>query len=185
MKKIPATDVKAVLEAGGVIAYPTEAVYGIGCDPDNVSALEKVLTIKQRPWEKGLIIVASNFEQLHNYVDFEQLSPQQIEQVQQKWPGPITQVMPALESVSPKLRGRFDTIAVRISAHPVVQAMCDAAAKPIVSTSANHAGEDPIRCSSQIEQQFSDQIDALVLGALGQQTQPSTIIDARSGQILR
>ena len=185
MKKIPATDVKAILEAGGVVAYPTEAVYGIGCDPDNVEALDKVLTIKQRPWEKGLIIVASRFEQLSNYVDFSQLTAEQIEQVKAKWPGPITQVMPALERVSPKLRGRFDTIAVRITAHSTVKAMCDAAGKPIVSTSANLAGEEPIRSGETIEQQFQNQIDALVIGELGTQTQPSTIIDARSGQILR
>ncbi len=185
MKRIPATDVKAVIEAGGIIAYPTEAVYGIGCDPDNAEALKKVLTIKQRPWEKGLIIVAGNFEQLQHYVDFSLLTTEQICQVKAKWPGPVTQVMPALESVSPKLRGRFDTIAVRISAHPVVQALCEAAGKAIVSTSANLAGEEPIRSGEEIEQQFQTQIDALVLGELGAQTRPSTIIDARSGQILR
>ncbi len=185
MKIIPAIEVKAELDAGGIIAYPTEAVYGIGCDPDNVEALEKVLTIKQRPWEKGLIIVASCFEQLINYVDFSKLSAEQIESVKSKWPGPVTQVMPALNSVSPKLRGKFDTIAVRISAHPVVKELCDAAGKPIVSTSANLAGELPIRCSTEIEYQFDGKIEALIQGELGQQDQPSTIIDARTGKILR
>ncbi|MBM7073217.1 threonylcarbamoyl-AMP synthase [Shewanella sp. 202IG2-18] len=185
MKKIPAVEVKSIIEAGGIVAYPTEAVYGIGCDPDNVEALEKILKIKQRPWEKGLIIVASDFEQLKDYVDFSKLTPQQVEQVQSKWPGPVTQVMPALERVSPKLRGTFDTIAVRISAHPVVKDLCDAAGKPLVSTSANLAGEPPIRSGDEIKAQFDEHIDALILGDLGQQTQPSTIIDARTGQILR
>lgn len=185
MKRITASEVKPILEQGGIIAYPTEAVYGIGCDPDNLQALEKVLTIKQRPWEKGLIIVASDYSQLNGYVDFNKLTETQIVQVKARWPGPVTQVMPALDSVSAKLIGKFDTIAVRISAHPVVQKLCNAMGKPIVSTSANLAGKPPIRSSQDIETQFSEQIDALVLGELGQQTQPSTIIDARSGQILR
>ena len=185
MKKILAVEVKTILDAGGIIVYPTEAVFGIGCDPDNVSALEKVLTIKQRPWEKGLIIVASDFEQLNGYVDFSKLTAEQSQQAKEKWPGPVTQVMPALGHVSPKLKGKFDTIAVRISAHPVVQALCNAVGKPIVSTSANIAGESPIRMRETIEIQFKDQVDALILGELGEQTQPSMIIDARSGQILR
>lgn len=174
-----------VISKGGVIAYPTEAVFGLGCDPDNDIAIQKLLDVKQRPWQKGLILVASNFEQLADYIDESQLTSAQLQFVQSKWPGPFTFVMPIKSSVSSLLCGEFSSIAVRVSAHPIVRALCDTLHKPLVSTSANLAGEAPVMQATQILVDFNGKIDALVVGELGKQRQPSTIIDARTGQVIR
>ncbi|BDM62575.1 threonylcarbamoyl-AMP synthase [Shewanella sp. NFH-SH190041] len=185
MLQLPPSESEAVIRKGGVIAYPTEAVYGLGCDPDNTAALQQLLAIKQRPWQKGLILVAADIGQLSGYVDFAQLSAEQLALVNSKWPGPVTFVMPTFSHISPLLRGEFDSIAVRVSAHPVVQQLCHTLAKPLVSTSANLAGEPSAVSADEILTRFSGQIDALILGELGQQRQPSTIIDVQSGQVLR
>lgn len=185
MQQLYPSQITDVIVQGGVIAYPTEAVYGLGCDPDNDQAIEALLAVKQRPWQKGLILVASSLDQLLPYIDITQLTEEQLAFAQSKWPGPFTFVMPVHSHVSRKLRGEFDSIAVRVSAHPVVRELCDTLNKPLVSTSANLAGEPPVVSSVHIIADFSDKIAALVLGDLGQQAQPSTIIDARSGQILR
>ncbi|MCE9788579.1 L-threonylcarbamoyladenylate synthase [Shewanella chilikensis] len=176
---------KQLLLDGGVIAYPTEAVYGLGCDPDNEAAVSRILDIKQRPWHKGLIMVASDYRQLQPYLDESQLSDEQLQQAFAKWPGPFTFVMPVRQGMSQLLCGHFDSIAVRVSAHPIVRELCDTLGKPLVSTSANLAGEPPALTVNDIETTFAGLIDALIEGELGQQRQPSTIIDIRSGQILR
>ncbi|MCH1931743.1 threonylcarbamoyl-AMP synthase [Shewanella sp. A25] len=185
MLQLHPSEINDVVLNGGVIAYPTEAVYGLGCDPDNDEAIQKLLAVKQRPWQKGLILVASDFQQLLAYVDDSQLTIEQLEFAFSKWPGPFTFVMPIKSHVSRFLCGEFDSIAVRVSAHEGVRAMCEALGKPLVSTSANLAGEDPALSGEQILKDFDAKIDALVLGSLGQQRQPSTIIDARSGKIFR
>lgn len=177
--------IKEIVLNGGVIAYPTEAVYGLGCDPDNDTAIQRLLAVKQRPWQKGLILVASEFSQLLAYVDEAQLTAEQLDFALAKWPGPFTFVMPIKTHVSKYLCGEFDSIAVRVSAHAGVQALCRALNKPLVSTSANLTGEDPALTANEILADFEGKIDALVLGELGEQRQPSTIIDARSGKMLR
>ncbi len=115
----------------------------------------------------------------------QQLTESQLQFAHSKWPGPFTFVMPVKPQVSKLLCGDFDSIAVRVSAHPVVRELCDTLNKPLVSTSANLAGEPPVVDAQQIITDFSDKIEALIIGQLGEQRQPSTIIDARSGQILR
>ncbi|MCF1427869.1 MAG: threonylcarbamoyl-AMP synthase [Shewanella sp.] len=185
MLQLHPSDANNVIQQGCVIAYPTEAVYGLGCDPDNDAAIEKLLQIKQRSWQKGLILVAANMQQLAPYVDFSCLSSEQLQRTEVKWPGPFTFVMPAFPQTSTMLRGQFDSIAVRVSAHPVVRELCEAIGKPLVSTSANLAGEEPALHAETILSDFADQVDALILGELGLQRQPSTIIDAISGQVLR
>ena len=185
MQRLQPSEVNKVFVEGGVIAYPTEAVYGLGCDPDNLSAIQKLLDIKQRPWQKGLILVASDYQQLKPYIDEAQLTEAQLAFAFSKWPGPFTFVMPIKAGVSKLLCGEFDSIAVRISAHPTVRALCDTVNKPLVSSSANLAGQAPAMSATEIEQTFLTDVNALVLGELGSQRQPSTIIDARSGNILR
>ncbi|NKF51838.1 threonylcarbamoyl-AMP synthase [Shewanella sp. WXL01] len=185
MQQLPPSAVSDVIASGGVIAYPTEAVYGLGCDPDNPQAIEKVLQVKQRSWKKGLILVAADLSQLQGYVDLTQLSDDQLSFAKQKWPGPFTFVMPVGDKTQALLKGEFDSIAVRVSAHPVVREICNTIGKPLVSTSANLAGEDPAMSHQQVLDIFSGKIDAVVQGELGEQRQPSTIIDARTGDVLR
>ncbi|CAM4184520.1 MULTISPECIES: L-threonylcarbamoyladenylate synthase [Shewanella] len=184
LQQDPGALVETVLQ-GGVIAYPTEAVYGLGCDPDNDEAIQKLLDLKQRPWQKGLILVASDFSQLTPYIDCSVLTEAQMQSAFDKWPGPFTFIMPKHPGLSSLLSGQFDSLAVRVSNHPGVQALCQALGKPIVSTSANLTGEEPALTPEEVIRQFDGKIDGLVAGSLGAEPKPSTIIDVISGKILR
>ncbi|WP_215399358.1 L-threonylcarbamoyladenylate synthase [Rheinheimera oceanensis] len=173
------------LQQGGVIAYPTEAVYGLGCDPDNEAAVLALLAIKQRPVEKGLILIAANYSQLLPYVDDKAIPQEKRYQIFSSWPGHVSWVLPASKMAPKWITGQFDTIAVRVSAHPVVQQLCSAYGKPLVSTSANLSGQPAITDKAELEQSLGDKLSAIMPGPLGGATQPSQIRDALSGNIVR
>ncbi|MGH8460462.1 MAG: L-threonylcarbamoyladenylate synthase [Stenotrophobium sp.] len=171
------------LRDGGVIAYPTEAVWGLGCDPMNRHAGERLLHLKQRDWRKGLILIAANYSQLQPLIaeiPFNQLVP-----ALSSWPGPTTWLVPASERVPEWVRGVHSTVAVRVTAHPVAAALCAAYGGAIVSTSANRAGESPVMTITQLRLRFGSEIDAVLTGALGGRSQPSTIRDLQTGKTLR
>ena len=121
----------------------TEGVFGLGCDPDEPSAIARLLQIKQREKNKGLILIAANFSQLEPYIDVKAIAPAILDKIQQSWPGPVTWIVPKSERCSDWVSGQFDTVAVRVSDHPDVQALCHAFEKPVTSTSANLSGEPP------------------------------------------
>ncbi|MGB2078208.1 MAG: L-threonylcarbamoyladenylate synthase [Vibrio sp.] len=173
------------LQAGHVIAYPTEAVFGVGCDPDNPQALEALLELKQRPKEKGLILIAANYQQLQDYIDESQLTDEQIKQVKSTWPGPVTWVMPVKARVLDLVTGQFDSVAVRVTDHPLVQELCLAYGKPITSTSANLTGQPPCRTQDEVEAQLGSQQVTILSGKVGGLEKPTEIRDARSTQVLR
>ncbi|WP_396244942.1 L-threonylcarbamoyladenylate synthase type 1 TsaC [Hafnia paralvei] len=187
MKKEQESSLANVLNAlknEKVVAYPTEAVFGLGCDPDSELAVHALLDLKQRQWEKGLILIAANYEQLLPYVDDAKLSGERREEVFSYWPGPVTWVMPAKSTTPQWLRGRFSTIAVRVSDHPLVQTLCLQFGKPLVSTSANLSGLEPCRTAQEIRLQFGNAfpvVDAEVGGRLN----PSEIRDALTGELFR
>ncbi len=173
------------LNAGGVIAYPTEAVYGLGCDPDNEAAVLALLAIKQRPVEKGLILVAANYSQLLPYVDDKAIPLEKRYQIFSSWPGHVSWVLPASQTAPKWITGQFDSIAVRVSAHPVVQQLCLTYGKPLVSTSANLSGQPAITDKVELEHSLGAMLAAIVPGALGGATQPSQIRHALTGDIVR
>ncbi len=179
-------DILAAVEAlnkGGVIAYPTEAVYGLGCDPRNDKALQRILDIKHREAHKGFILIASHQDQLTSY-----LAPIQAEWQQKldaAWPGPVTFVMPASDAVSSLLSGQRDTLAVRVSQHPLVVKLCDAYGGAIVSTSANRSGHPALQTGQDVQDEFGDLIDAIVDANVGTLASPTHIFDIRTGQQLR
>lgn len=175
----------APLTAGDVIAYPTEAVYGLGCDPDNEQAVLKLLAIKQRPVEKGLILIAATYEQLRPYINEQAVPAGRLEHILTSWPGHFSWVFPASTTTPNWITGRFSSVAVRVSAHPVVQQLCLAFGKPLVSTSANLAGEPAITDYQQLQANLGEQIALVVDGTLGGATQPSQIRDALTGDIFR
>lgn len=179
------TNVVDILKNGGVIAYPTEAVFGLGCDPDNESAIQKLLSIKQRPAYKGLILLAADYSQLLPYINDSALSQDERLRVLSRWPNAITQVLPANKNISSLLCGDFDSIAVRITDHPDVVALCQQTNKPIVSTSANLAGEKPALTWQQVEQQLGAYIDFIIKGKTSGLLKPSTIINGLTGVVLR
>lgn len=178
------TDFVTAFQQGAVVAYPTEAVFGLGCDPDNQGAVEKVLAIKTRPQDKGVILIAANIEQLLPYIDITTLDSSILRNVYATWPGPFTWIMPKAADVPDYLTGGRDTIAVRVSAHPVVIELCQAVNKPLVSTSANPSGAEPARSIEQVRAYFAQTVFAID-GKVNHNAQPSKIQDAITGQVLR
>ncbi|ELR63150.1 YrdC/Sua5 family protein [Photobacterium marinum] len=179
------SQVVAALKQGDVIAYPTEAVFGVGCDPDNEQAVMKLLALKQRPVEKGLILIAADFEQLTPYVDDSQLTDEQMQRIRATWPGPVTWVMPTKPGVPKFLTGQFDTIAVRVTDHPLVQELCRQFGKPLTSTSANLTGQVPGRTAEEVKQQLGEFLPAILQGETGGRDNPSEIRDAITGKVFR
>lgn len=174
----------ALLKTGGIIAYPTESVFGLGCDPDNEQAVQAILTIKQRPIEKGLILIADNYQQLLPYIDDNQLTQAQKALAFATWPGPFTWLMPKKSSTPYFLTGQFDTIAVRVSAHPLVKQLCQAYGKAIVSTSANRSGQPATKTAEEVYAQLSSHI-AIIDGPVGNSLKPSEIRDIFTGELIR
>lgn len=178
------TESYELLKKGEVIAYPTEAVFGLGCDPDCETAVLKLLELKQRSIEKGLILIASDYQQLQPYIDETMLTTAQKQQALMSWPGPVTWILPKNIKTPYFLTGKFNTIAVRVTNHPLVCKLCDLFGKPLVSTSANLSAHEPCRTFSEIEKQFGANFPILE-GEIGQRSQPSEIRDIQTGQIIR
>lgn len=163
-----------VLRAGGIIAYPTEAVWGLGCDPFNPDAVNRLLEIKRRPMHKGLILAAATQQQIGHLIT--PLSPTQRACLDDSWPGPNTWLLPDPEGRVPGwIKGRHSGVAVRVSAHPVVQALCAAFGGPLVSTSANTSNAPPARSKTKVRTYFGCKLDFIVDGQLGGLARPTTI----------
>jgi len=175
------------LKTQGVIAYPTESVFGLGCDPDCEVAIQKILDLKQRPPHKGLILIAANIEQLHHYADFSSLNTEQLDKIKATWPGPFTWVVPTQTALSKLVSGDFDSIAVRVTKHPVVQALCQEFGKPIISTSANLSGLEACVTPQQVKQMFINNplLDYIIDQPVTGLENPSQIHDALTGKRLR
>lgn len=169
--------------AGGIIAYPTEAVYGLGCDPLNPEAVHRILDLKGRMAEKGLILVAADLLQLEPYL--EPLPADLKARVEESWPGPVTWLLPVRPEVPESLRGEHDTLAVRVSDHPVVAALCRAFDGPLVSTSANRTGKAPARSPLAVRRIFGDDLDYILHGPLGGLDRPTEIRDSATGRVVR
>lgn len=173
----------ACLRAGGVIAYPTEAVYGLGCDPANEAAVLRILELKQRTVDKGLILIAADTAQLHPYIEPQLLARNP--EVITSWPGPHTWLFPYKRGTPSWLTGAFDTLAVRVTGHETAAGLCRAFGGAIVSTSANPAGAEPARDSATVAGYFGSGIDMIVDGAVDHTAQVSSIRDARTGRQIR
>lgn len=171
------------MRGGGVIGYPTEAVFGLGCLPDDARAVARVLAIKNRSWRKGLLLIAADIEQI---VAWAVLPGGDVGRaIAETWPGPVTWVLPARERAPPWITGGRETIAMRVTDHPVARALCKRAATPIVSTSANVSRQPPIRRPLVLRRRLGRDLDYIVPGATGGRLQPSTIRDGRTGRLIR
>ncbi len=171
------------LAAGGLLAYPTEAVYGLGCDPWNFEAVQRLLALKRRPLSKGLILIAADFEQLRPFV--EELEPPRMAEVLASWPGPFTWLLPTRADTPHWLSGEHDTLAVRVTAHPVAAALCRTWGGALVSTSANRSGHPPARTADEVRAELGTEVDFLVPGDCDPDARPSRIRDGRTGETLR
>ena len=172
-----------VLRTGGVVAYPTEAVYGLGCDPLDADAVHRLLALKGRAAAKGVILIAADLEQLGPYLAPVDAGARQ--RAEASWPGPVTWVWPARTGVPSWLSGGRDTLAVRVTDHAPAAALCEAFGGPLVSTSANRAGLPPARTPLEVRRAFPRGVDLIVHGPLGGRDRVSEIRDVRTGAVLR
>jgi L-threonylcarbamoyladenylate synthase len=173
------------LRNGGVVAYPTEAVYGLGCDPDNRSACERLFAIKRRPPSQGLLLIAAEFAPLQKYIDLPAIPATALARALATWPGPHTWIFPRAADAPAWLAGQHAGIAVRVTAHAPAAGLCRAFGGALVSTSANRHGEPPARNFADAAAEFGDEVDALLNGPVGGLERPTPIRDAISGSIVR
>ncbi|MBS1270015.1 MAG: Threonylcarbamoyl-AMP synthase [Gammaproteobacteria bacterium] len=171
------------LRGGGVVAYPTEGCYGLGCDPRNTRAVERILRLKKRSRRSGLILIGAHWRHLAPWVDASDEAA--VARARETWPGPHTWLLPAGAGVSPWVRGEHDTIAVRLTAHPPAAALCRRFNAALVSTSANLHGEPPALDAMQVRRMFSHGLDFILSGPLGDSNGPTPIGDARTGERVR
>jgi L-threonylcarbamoyladenylate synthase len=172
------------LKQGNIIAYPTEAVWGLGCDPYSEAAVSEILRLKNRPVHKGLILVSGSIDQFEPLLN--KLSRGHKDTLSASWPGHITWLVPDSDKLIPGwVKGGHQSVAIRVSGHPIVQELCSAFGGPIVSTSANEAGEEAIRSRLILEDKFADKIACIVDGGLGQAAKPSEMRDLLSGRVIR
>jgi L-threonylcarbamoyladenylate synthase len=170
-----------ILRSGGIVAYPTEGVYGIGCLPDDFAAVSRVLAIKERDPALGLVLVASDIEQLGGWIELPENSPELTSSSDQ----PVTWIVPASDDVPYWIRGEHSGLAVRLTTHPVAAALCDAADSALVSTSANTHGRPPARNAFVLRRRFGALVDCIVPGECGPASGPSEIRELASGKVLR
>jgi L-threonylcarbamoyladenylate synthase len=170
------------LNKGGIIAYPTEAVFGLGCDPWDEQAALKLLEFKQRPLHKGLILIAADFNQLQEFI--KPVSPTVLQRINHTWPGPNTWLLPARDNIPYYLCGKYDTIAVRVTAHKQAADLCRAFGGPLVSTSANLAGMNPAKTTREVHWRLPE-LDYVVSGLCSGADKPTHIRNAMTGEQVR
>lgn len=168
---------------GGVIAYPTEHCFGLGCDPLNEAAVRRILTIKQRRMAQGLILIAASSNQVEEYARLQEAPL--AETVENTWPGPNTWLLPKQTTTPAWLTGEHQSIAMRVTAHPFSQRMCQQFGGAIVSTSANRHGRSALLTAKQVQQELGDELDYIVAADVGGDSHPSIIRDATTGEQLR
>lgn len=178
-----ANRLQSLLHNDGVIAYPTEGVWGLGCLPESLPAVSQILRLKNRSWERGLILVGSSIEQFSSYLAG--LPADSLEELKQVWPGPVTYLLPDNGYCPLWIKGKHSTVALRVSDHPVVRNLCDRVASPLVSTSANPTGRVPARSSLQVRKYFPTGLDFIVQGEVGKQMGASEVRNLLTGSVVR
>lgn len=171
-----------ILQEGGVIAYPTEGVFGFGCDPFNETAVTRLLKIKQRDVKKGLILIAANWDQVKTLIKIDLAKYKLLKQNNKK---PITWVFPATKKAPAWITGEFNTVAIRVTLHPIAKELCQRFGGPIVSTSANLIGKKPLRDAKQVAKQFLSEVDLIISEKVGALKKPTEIRDITTGKVIR
>jgi len=173
----------AVIAQGGIVAYPTESCYGLGCDPRLAPSVRRLLGIKRRSIDKGVILVGADWSQLSVYVDCSHREA--IARAQESWPGPYTWLLPGEGRTPYWIRGDHPKVAVRVTSHPGAAALCRHARRALVSTSANRQGFPPASTFKEVSRTLGDEVDYILRGRVGQLSAPTTITDALSGDLIR
>ena len=174
-----------LLRSGGVLAYPTEAVFGLGCDPLDRRAVAALFALKQRSPTQGVLLIGADFAQVERFIARDAVPCAVMEQVRASWPGPATWIFPRSADVPTWIAGAHAGIALRVTAHPAAASLCRAFGGALVSTSANPHGAPPARSAVEVEALFGESLQGLLDAPLGDQTRPTVIRDALSGAIIR
>ncbi len=175
----------AALRRGGVVAYPTEAVYGLGCDPWQRTAFDRLFALKQRPPTQGVLLIGADFAQIAPYIDLARVPAAALARAQATWPGPHTWIFPRAESAPAWIAGAQAGIALRVTAHAPAAALCRAFGAALVSTSANRHGQAPARTADDVRAIFGQTLDAILAAPTGALERPTPIRDAISGESIR
>lgn len=159
---MPLKKAAAAVYEGSVIAYPTEGVFGIGCDPMNPDAVSRILTIKKRPVHKGLILIASDLDIFRPFLA--DLTSEQEQRLVDSWPGATTWVVPHNGTLPSWVTGNRDTVAIRVTCHPIAHALCRELKMPLVSTSANRSGKEALETQLKVRCQLGNEVDYILPG---------------------
>ena len=170
-----------ILVDGGVIAYPTESVFGLGCDPSNEQAVARILEIKKRTLAMGFVLLTPNIEIISGWVS---MSNKQLKIFSSPSSRPTTYIVPA-SVVAPKWLTVKNTLAIRLSNDLFIKNICSLLGLPIVSTSANLHGENPCKSAEEVQKIMGSQLDYIVFKQTGPFNSPSTIVDLSSGKTIR
>jgi len=168
---------------GGIVGYPTEGVFGLGCDPQNDDALQRLINLKQRDSNKGLIIIAASRDQLEPFIISVEGSIEK--KLEASWPGPVTWILQSSATASTLLTGNRDTVATRVTSHASAAELCIRCEHAIVSTSANLSGQASCKDARAVADCFGEQIDYLLDLPVGDLNNPTPIFDGKTGKQLR
>lgn len=164
-----------VMRAGGVVAYPTDTLYGLGADPWNEAAVDKVFAIKGRDAGQALPLIAADAAQVEAHLGV--LSPLALRLANAFWPGPLTLVVPAPPTLPATVLGGTRGIAVRVPAHEVASGLARALGRPLVSTSANRSGQPATADPDEVARSLGAELDGLIDAGPAPGGPPSTIVD--------
>ncbi|WP_343188142.1 Sua5/YciO/YrdC/YwlC family protein [Buchnera aphidicola (Ceratoglyphina bambusae)] len=167
-----------------VIIYPTDSVFGLGCDPESKKAVMSILKIKKRNINKGLILISSEYDQIKKYISKKNIPESNINKFYKLWPGPFTLLHPANKNVPIWIRGNSKFVALRITSNKYIKKICKNFGKAIVSTSANLSGFNPCKNKKDIKLQFGNKI-YIMNGYVDHSKKPSSIINIINGEYIR
>jgi L-threonylcarbamoyladenylate synthase len=173
----PADILKAakVLRRGGLVAFPTETVYGLGGDASNPSAIKKIYSAKGRPRNHPLIVHLQALSQVDDWA--REISPAAQRLAQRYWPGPLTLVLRRAPQVDDLVTGGQDTIALRVPSHPVAQALLQAFGGGIAAPSANRFGRVSATTAEHVRSEFGPVVECVLDGGAADVGIESTIVD--------
>lgn len=172
-----------IVRGGGVVAYPTEGVWGLGCDPANADAVHRILRLKGRSVSKGVILIAADIAMLEPFLQGIDASQRAL--LADSWPGAVTWLIPNNGVAANWITGDSDRLAVRVTAHPLAAGLTRAFGGPLVSTSANPGGFPAAVSLIKVKAYFGASLDDYLPGRVGHSGRPSEIRDLPSGRVIR
>ena len=170
------------IRAGGVVALPTDTLYGLAADPFSAAAVARVFAVKGRAAERALPLIAADAAQVMTHLGRLPALGQRL--AERFWPGPLTLLLPAPAALAADVTGGTGKVGVRVPADPVARAICAEAGQPITATSANVSGEPATADPGVVERTLGDRLDLLIDTGTTRGGAPSTIVDATGAALV-